>query len=196
MFIFIIKIRRLIGTSVYLDNLINEVLALSESDIWELAVKEWKIADCEEDLSRSSDCICGKENLRYLFTIENELNGNYLYPIGSSCIRKFGREDLKSETKVQEDMFRLLHAVENNEFITLDSGYFTRKLIVALYEEGAFEDNVYNNYDGMNDCQFLLDMFNKRDKTNISSAQKRKIRALIGYTILPFLKQKLDNKIH
>lgn len=143
--------------SVYLDTLINEVLALSESNIWEIAVKEWKIADCEEDLSRSSDCICGKENLRYLFTIENELNGNYLYPIGSSCIRKFGREDLQSETKVQEDMFRLLHAVENNEFITLDSGYFTRKLIIALYEEGAFEDNAYNNYDGMNDCQFLLD---------------------------------------
>lgn len=181
---------------IYLDTLINEVLALSESDIWEFAVKEWKIADCEEDLSRSSDCICGKENLRYLFTIENELNGKYLYPIGSSCIRKFGREDLQSETKVQEDMFRLLHAVENNEFITLDSGYFTRKLIVALYEEGAFEDNAYNNYDGMNDCQFLLDMFNKRDKTNISPAQKRKIRALIGYTIRPFLKQKLDNKIH
>lgn len=182
--------------SIYLDTLINEVLALSESNVWEIAVKEWEIADCEEDLSRSSDCICGKENLRYLFTIENELNGKYLYPIGSSCIRKFGREDLQSETKVQEDMFRLLHAVENNEFITLDSGYFTRKLIVALYEEGAFEDNAYNNYDGMNDCQFLLDMFNKRDKTNISPAQKRKIRALIGYTIRPFLKQKLDNKIH
>ena len=181
---------------IYLDTLINEVLALSESNVWEIAVKEWKIADCEEDLSRSSDCICGKENLRYLFTIENELNGSYLYPIGSSCIRKFGREDLQSETKVQEDMFRLLHAVENNEFITLDSGYFTRKLIIALYEEGAFENNAYNNYDGMNDCQFLLDMFNKRDKTDISTAQKRKIRALIGYTIRPFLKQKLDNKIH
>lgn len=48
----------------------------------------------------------------------------------------------------------------------------------------------------MNDCQFLLDMFNKRDKTNISLSQKRKISALVGYTIRPFLKRKLDNKIH
>lgn len=182
--------------SVYFENLINEVLSLSESNIWEFAVKEWEIIDCEEDLSRNSNCICGKENLRYLFTIENEINGNTLYPIGSSCIRKFGREDLKAETKVQEDMFRLLHAVENNKFITLDSGFFTRKLLVALYEEGAFEDNDYNNYDGWNDCQFLIDMFNKRDKTTITPAQNRKIRGLIGYTIRPFLQQKLNNKIH
>lgn len=182
--------------SKYYDNLIKRVLQLSESDIWDFAASEWEICDCEEDCSRSTSCICGKEELRYLFTIKNTENGNNLYPIGSSCIQKFGRSDLKAETKVHEAMFRLLHAVENNEFITLDSGYFTRKLIVALYEEGAFPDNRYNCYDGQNDCQFLLDMFNKRDKATLTRAQESKIRALIGYTIRPFLIHKLSCKIH
>lgn len=182
--------------SKYYDNLIRQVICLSESDAWDFAVLEWEIWDCEEDFSRSTSCICGKENLRYLFTIKNVENGNILYPIGSSCIQKFGRSDLKAETKVHEDMFRLLHAVENDEYITLDSGYFTRKLIVALYEEGAFSDNRYNGYDGQKDCQFMLDMFNKRDKTTITMAQEGKIRAIIGYAIRPFLQNKLNEKIH
>ena len=31
------------------------------------------------------------------FTIENQLNGRVLYAIGSSCIKKFERDDLKHE---------------------------------------------------------------------------------------------------
>lgn len=183
-------------TSPYYKKLLKKVIDASESNVWELAVKEWIIFDCEEDVTCSSFCLCGKDDLRYLFTIKNIENGNILYPIGSSCIQKFGRSDLKAETKVHEDMFRLLHAVENNEFITLDSGYFTRKLILALYEEGAFPNNRYNGFDGRNDCQFLLDMFNKRDKTAITNAQASKIRAIIGYAIRPFLQRKLKGKIH
>ena len=182
--------------SKYYDNLIKQILNLSESDIWDFAVAEWEIWDCEEDFSKGTSCVCGKENLRYLFTIRNKDNGNTLYPIGSSCIQRFGRSDLKSEAKVHEDMFRLLHAVENNEYITFGSGYFTRKLIVALYEQGAFPDNRYNGFDGQNDCQFMLDMFNKRDKTTITKAQESKIRAIIGYAIRPFLQHKLRYKIH
>ena len=183
-------------SSLYYNNLLKRVIDASESDVWELAVEEWVIFDCEEDETCSSYCLCGKENLRYLFTIKNIKNGNILYPIGSSCIQKFGRVDLKTETKVYEDMFRLLHAVENDEYITLDSGYFTRKLIVALYEEGAFPDNCYNDFDGRNDCEFMLDMFNKRDKTTITRSQQSKIRAIIGYEIKPFLQRKLNGKIH
>jgi len=29
-----------------------------------------------------SSCICGKENIKYLFTIKNNINGNSVYPIG------------------------------------------------------------------------------------------------------------------
>lgn len=181
--------------SEYYNELKKVVIASSESDIWELAVKEWGIWDCEENLLGSTSCLCGKENLRYLFTIKNKKNGKFLYPIGSTCIQRFGRTELMVETKVYKDMFKLFHAVEDDEFIRLDSGYFTRKLIVELYEEGAFSNNYHNGYDGQKDCQFLMDMFNKRDKSTITQAQHAKIRAIIGYSIKPFLQRKLNEKI-
>ena len=75
----------------YVQNLIVRVIDASEADTWENAVQEWEIVDCEEDEDLTESCVCGKEELRYLFTIRNVYNGNLLFPIGSSCIKKFGR---------------------------------------------------------------------------------------------------------
>ena len=102
----------MVEDSKYLQTLIKNVLDNSESKTWELAVTEWEISDVEEDENLEESCICGKEHLRYLFTIKNKLNGNTLYPIGSSCIKKFERDDLKYEVDVKEQLFKLLHAVE------------------------------------------------------------------------------------
>lgn len=179
----------------YVSNLLRKVIDLSEGDNWESAVTEWEIVDCEEDDSLSMSCICGKEHLFYLFTIENKLNGNQLFPIGSSCIKKFGRDDLDEEASVREQMFKLLHVVENNQFISLSPELFSRKLLRKLYEEGAF-DSEYNDYDGFYDYEFMLKMFNKRDKSSITPKQQRKIRALIVASIRPFLQGQLSRKIH
>ncbi len=176
--------------SVYAENLIRTVIESSEASDWASAVEEWDIVDCEEDRKLESACICGKERLRYLYTIQNRYNGNELYPIGSSCIRKFERDDLDEEISVREGMFKLLHAFDDREFITLDSRLFSRKLLMYLYEEGAFPGTSYNDFDGRNDYQFLLDMFNKR-KESISSAQQRKINAIMVNSILPFLRRTL-----
>lgn len=73
--------------SVYWERLIRRVLELSTANDWDTAVTEWEIADCEEDDTLSESCVCGKEHLYYLFTIENVVNGNTLFPIGSSCIK-------------------------------------------------------------------------------------------------------------
>lgn len=69
--------------SVYYRNLIQRVIDNSEASTWENAVLEWEIFDCEEDETLESSCICGKEELRYLFTIRNTTNGNVIYPIGN-----------------------------------------------------------------------------------------------------------------
>lgn len=179
--------------NIYYTNLLRKVIEASESDNWESAVEEWVIFDCEEDNTCSSFCLCGKENLRYLFTIKNTFNSNELFPIGSSCIKKFGRKDLDEITSVYEDMFRLLHAEENGRFISLNSELFSRKLLRYLFEEGAF-DNEYNGYDGENDYYFMLDMFNKRHKESITERQNKKIRAIIVSSIRPYLVEKLQNK--
>ncbi|MGL5415785.1 MAG: hypothetical protein ACRDAU_09015 [Clostridium sp.] len=181
--------------SSYRENLILKVIGESENTEWESAVEEWSILDCEEDEEQSSSCVCGKENIKYLFTIKNIWNGNIIYPIGSSCIKKFERKDLNEIISVKESMFKLLHAVEKDEFITLSSGFFTRNLIRKLYEEGAFKESKYNKFSSKNDYEFLLKMFNKRDKDMITEKQQKKIRALIVGSIKPFLKRKLKDKI-
>ena len=73
--------------SKFYEALIEEVVYNSVSDIWEEAVEEWEIYDVKEDETLETSCICGHDHLRYLFTIENKLNGRFLYPIGSSCIK-------------------------------------------------------------------------------------------------------------
>lgn len=181
--------------SLYYERFIRTVLDHSESSTWENAVEEWDIVDCEEDLRLKSACICGKEQLRYLFTIRNRLNGDVLRPIGSSCINKFGRSDLDSQTMIQESLFKLYHAIEENQFITLTPEFFSRKVLRALYEQGAL-DSYYNNFDGTQDYDFLIKMFNKRDRDSVTYAQNQKIKAIIVGSIRPFLVRNLSNKSH
>ena len=146
----------------YYDKLIKVVINASESKTWKEAVQEWDIFDCEEDEYCSSDCICGHEGLKFLYTIQNRINGNILYPIGSTCIKKFERFDLNDKISILEQMYSLLHAVERRERIELTSKYFSSNLLYFFLKEEVFKPNQYNNYNGYNDCDFMLKMFRKR----------------------------------
>lgn len=174
--------------SIYYDNLMQSVLNNSESKEWDFAVREWEIYDCDEDDECATVCICGKEGLRYAFTIKNKYNGNLLYPIGSTCIKKFGVRELYDDADVWEQEFELYNVVSRNRFIGLKDGLFSRKLLRKLYEDGAFVESPYNNFNSHNDYQFMLDMFNKR---NLTDAQKSKCSAIILNSIMPFIRRKL-----
>lgn len=178
----------------YVDNLISTVIQASEADTWEAAVLEWEITDCVEDPSCTSTCICGKESLKYRYTITNKKTHRLLVPIGSSCIHKFERDDLDSQTSLAEQTFRLLHAVERNKYLEFSSELFSRKLLLQLYNDHAF-DTAYNNYHGLKDYEFMLKMFNKRDKSSITAAQHKKIKAILLNSIKPHLQKRLQDKI-
>jgi len=180
------------NVSIYRKNLIEAVLNLSEANSWDAAVDEWEIDDVEEDETLSESCVCGKENLRYLFTIRNTYNGNTLFYIGSQCIKKFGRGDLDYEVTLKEKQFKLLHAIENNDFLELSPEYFSRNLLKYLYDIGAFKPTSYNDFNPYNDYAFMLDMFNKRNRTQ---AQEKKATAIILNSIRPFLRNMLYEKI-
>lgn len=64
--------------------------------------------------------VCGKEGIKYLYTIRNKINGEEIFPIGSSCIKKFNNDDLTSETELWKKEFALYHAISNNEFIKFE----------------------------------------------------------------------------
>lgn len=164
--------------------LTTAVMQASVGKTWEEAVQEWEIIDCEEEQFANGECICGHDHLRYLYTIRNRANGNVLYPIGSECIKKFERDDLDQEISIMQQKFALVHAVERGKRIDLHSEYFSRRLLLALYQDGAFQPNQYNGYNGYNDYLFLLDIFNKR---SCSYQQDRKVQAIIVKSIKPYL---------
>lgn len=178
--------------SSYYKNLMETVLRHSEAADWCSAVAEWRIEDVEEDETLTESCVCGKESLRYLFTIRNTLNNNMLYPIGSSCIKKFGRPDLNDEVTIKEQLFKLLHAIEDNAFLTLSSEFFSRKLLLYLYRRGAFQPTSYNDFNPVEDYRFMLDMFNKGQRR--SEKQDKKATAIILNSIKPYLRSELMNK--
>lgn len=86
--------------NLYTDNLIGTVIGLSVADDWEGARREWEIVGCEVDETHSATCVCGKEGLRYVYTIANTETGETLSPIGSSCIKKFEQSDMDEELAV------------------------------------------------------------------------------------------------
>ncbi|NLO86918.1 MAG: hypothetical protein GX096_16040, partial [Clostridiales bacterium] len=133
--------------------------------------------------------VCGQEGLRYLFNIENDITGSRLFPIGSKCIRRFGRADLDADIAVRQQLFKLLRAVENNSFITLNSELFSRKLLLHLCELGAFAASPHNRFEPKEDYLFMLKMFNLGLKRTLY--QKRKVTAIILQSIKPFLQEML-----
>ncbi len=165
------------------NSLVQTVLNASQSKAWGSAVAEWDIVAMEEDESVSGICVCAQEGLRYLYEIRNRTNGNILFPIGSSCIKKFARADLNEEVKNRQRLFCLINAVKKGERIELSAQYFSRKFLEYLYHHGAFKGSQYNHYEGWRDYEFMRDMFNKRD---YSTAQARKVTAIIMSSVIPY----------
>lgn len=174
------------------ENLRKAIIDNSVSKNWQQAVLEWKLVDTEEDLQNESQCICGKENIKYLHRIQNTRNGKELFPIGSSCIKKFDRADLNELISIKEKLFKLYHAVSNNDFLDFNSNLFSRKLIKYLYDEGAFESE-NKKYPARDSYEFLLKIFNKRKE--ISEKQNKKVKAILVNNIKPFVQKRLQNKI-
>lgn len=166
------------------------VIEQSESNNWEDAKEEWtNVDDIEEDDQLSSQCVCGHENLRYLFTITNAINGRKLFPIGSTCIKQFENDDLNTVVGVYRQLLDLEKAVKDGTFVELNSDFFSRNMLRYLYDNDAFAASVYNDFDAYNDYKFLLDMFNKR--TEPSENQQRKINALVLKQIIPFIRKRI-----
>lgn len=172
--------------------LIDVVIENSESSDWDNAVLEWEITDWgEADNSEDYSCICGKENIIQLFEISNIKNGNVLYPIGSQCIKKFGREELADEVSAIDKMFKLQKAHESGAYIELSSELFSRKSLEYMYDNNAFNDTRYGTAE--ESYRYLVKMFNKRSKP--TTGQQKKINAIIMNDIIPYCDRLINEKI-
>ena len=173
----------------YVNDFIKEILDYSQSKDWKTAVLEWEVVGCVEDTKRRESCICGKEKLRYLFEIRNTKTNQTIFPIGSSCIKKFERHELDEKVDIYKQMAKLMQKLQKNEHIMFNSENFSKKLLAYFLRHGAFKPNKFNNYRAIDDFKFMTDMFNKR--TALTEKQQKKVNAIIFYSIRPFLEQQL-----
>lgn len=165
--------------------LVRAVLSASESNEWAVAVTEWDVVALEEDPTSKGTCTCGKVGLAKLFTIYNRLNENKLYPIGSHCVKQFEIEELDQEVSLLERLLSLRKAFSENR-VELTSEFFSRSLLKYFQSQGVFTVDQWNK-NGNADLEFLLKMFNKRNKQSISEGQRRKISLLLSRKIRPYI---------
>ena len=159
----------------------------SEADEFYRAVHEWTVTTVDEDPLQQGECICGKQDLRYMYTIENLNTGLSLEYIGSMCVKHFQSRELNLQVNVLRGLFELRKKILARHEISLKED-FSRDILRWLYEEGAFPATQYNFNNGAGDYQFLVDMFNKRNQNDITQKQQTKIRGLLHYTLKPFIK--------
>ncbi len=167
------------------QSLVQAVVASSRSNVWAVAVNEWQIVDLEEDSSGTGVCVCGQQNLVKLFTIRNELNGSELFPIGSVCVNKFGRADLDRDVDLLSGLHALRKAILDASEIPLTSEYFSRAMLEDFFFHDVFTPDQWNRGDGESDYEFLVKMFNKRNKDSITSRQHYKIHMLLQEKVFP-----------
>lgn len=168
-------------------SLVSAVVASSQAGSWRAAVQEWVVTDVEDDPDQQGICVCGQTGLGQLFTIKNRLNGAELFPIGSVCVNKFEQADLDRQVTVFAELLTLRKAIREGKTISLTSEFFSRALLEYFFHQDVFQPNQWNGQDAENDYEFLVDMFNKRDKDAISTKRKAKIYMLLKTTVLPFV---------
>ena len=165
------------------------VINNSVSKNWKDAINEWYISNMNY-VDDDETCICGKEGIKYCYEIKNIKNGNILYPIGSSCIKKFEREDLVLESEAYKVMYKIykyynskgyknysMHAKNSS-----NENIFNRKIIEYFYDKEVFKSNKFSEEETYS---FLIDMFNK--KSDLSEKQRKKVFANIKYNIIPYV---------
>ena len=118
--------------TVQFEQLVREVVKQSKSNNWDEAKTEWNIVNLIEDKTAESQCICGQPNLRSLYTIKNVKKGNTLFPIGSQCINQFKQDVLDNDATTYRKLLELQQAVADGKFITLNTEYFSRNVLLYL----------------------------------------------------------------
>lgn len=173
----------------------TQVINLSESTTWESAVKEWVLDEWDEDNKSKSECVCGKRNIRYLFTIRNIHNNNELGWIGSECIKKFNRTDFDDLVTIRLQLQTLFEAIKKNEPIQMTSKFFSRRLLKYFFDKDIFKPSIYNDQKPEKDYSFLVNVFNKGIHKQ-TPKQEQKTWVLINKTIVPFICQLMKNKMN
>jgi hypothetical protein len=98
------------GMSEY--KLTENIIALSNSDIWDVAKLEWRLKEVYE-AGKPETCLCGHFPIIEVCVLENTHNHEHVN-VGNSCVKKFiglpSDKIFQSVKKVQKDNEKALNA--------------------------------------------------------------------------------------
>lgn len=169
-------------------NLIEIINQNSTSENFQMNSREWSVMECIDQGEDTERCICGKEGIRYCYRIYNKKTNKSLYPIGSSCIKKFNNEDMNSQMKTLTELadFKrylkeaVLLAITKNEYNPIDFKWLKNPDILSnLLIIGLLNGWEYS---------FILDV---RYKRKLSNKQLSKI-----YTIGIAITERMVKKVN
>lgn len=169
-------------------NLIEIINQNSTSENFQTNSKEWSVMECIDQGEDTERCICGKEGIRYCYRIHNKKTNKSLYPIGSSCIKKFNNEDMNSQMKTLTELadFKrylkevVLLAITKNEYNPIELKWLKNPDILSnLLMIGLLNGWEYS---------FILDV---RYKRKLSNKQLSKI-----YTIGIAITERMVKKVN
>lgn len=117
-------------------NLIQAIIDNSISDDWATAKKEWQPSNFYVDDTQSSECECGKQNIKNVCVIYNKYNNKEL-EVGNCCITKF--LDLPISSKIFEN-YKKIKKEENKSLNTDVIDWLFEKNIIRQNEVKFYYD--------------------------------------------------------
>jgi hypothetical protein len=136
--------------------LFDEVLKLSDSKGLDDALNEWEITN---NIENDTTCVCGKKHIVDTYELTNNNNGNILYPVGSSCIKKFNNPKLNSQLKVVSHRNTILknegrkHDGKTYDWICKNDPQYVEYLqAVAIKKKYKMLVEYYNYYHYIKNC--------------------------------------------
>lgn len=142
----------------------DEIIQLSQADVWDLAKLEWRLSEVYE-ADAPETCLCGHYPIIEVCVLLNTLNGN-LAEVGNSCVKKF--MGLSSDK-----IFQAVKRIRKDDEKSLNAEALSH----------AFERGLINKWE----FDFSIDTMRKR---NLSPKQLQK-RKDINAKMLANMKRKV-----
>lgn len=140
--------------------LINEIIKFSNSNIWEIAKKEWILLTI--DLSDDPyTCLCGHTPIFEICKLENRINKN-IVTVGNCCVNKF----IGLPTK---RIFNAIKRIKKDNYKSLNSDAI----------ELALSKNWINDWE----YKFYIDTLRKRELSQIQLNKRNLINNKILFRI-------------
>ncbi|ELB2789002.1 hypothetical protein QNE79_004428 [Vibrio alginolyticus] len=141
--------------------LTEEIIKLSQSQLWDVAISEWTLYEIYE-ADEPERCLCGHFPIIEICTLKNKLNSNYA-TVGNCCVKKF--IGLPSDK-----IFQAIKRVRKDDEKSLNA-----EAISHAYDKGWINDWEKSFYlDVMRKRKLTPNQLNKKTQINNKLASKMK----------------------